>query len=54
MESIVFSLMDIFHIALMVGACYACYRWGHHRGMVDTVNFFEDEGIIEVKEIDQK
>jgi hypothetical protein len=47
--------MDIYgliQIALMLGACYSCYKWGHYKGITDTVEFFEDQGIIEVEERD--
>lgn len=51
---ITFSLLDVIQLALMLGACYACFRWGHYRGITDTVEFFEKEGIIEVEEADTK
>lgn len=44
------SLLDFVHIGLMLAACYACFRWGHYKGITDTVEFFEKEGIIEVEE----
>lgn len=49
---ITFNLLDVIQIGLMLGACYACFRWGHHKGINDTINFFEDEGVIEVKDRD--
>lgn len=50
MGSIVFTLYDIIQLVLMLGACYACYKWGHHKGMNDTIDFFEAEGIIKREE----
>lgn len=50
MGNVSFTLYDIIQIALMLGACYSCYKWGHHKGMNDTLDFFEEEGIIERKE----
>jgi hypothetical protein len=49
---ITFTLLDLVQIGLMLGACYACFRWGHHKGVVDTVDFFESEGIIKVEDAD--
>lgn len=46
---IALNLLDLIHIALMLLACYACFRWGHYKGINDTVEFFESEGIIEVE-----
>jgi hypothetical protein len=44
----------VIQIALMLGACYACYKAGHYKGITDTVDFFEEQGIIEVEERDSK
>jgi hypothetical protein len=46
------DLYGVIQIGLMLGACYSCYRWGHYKGISDTVEFFESEGIIEVEEKD--
>jgi hypothetical protein len=48
MESITFTLMDMIQIALQLLACYICWKWGHQRGIVDTINYFESQGVIEV------
>ena len=31
----------------MLLACYACFKAGHKRGVEDTLDFMESEGIIE-------
>lgn len=43
------EILDFIQLFLMLGACYACYKAGHHRGITDTVEFFEEEGIIEIE-----
>ena len=45
-----FTLYDLIQMALMIFACYACFKWGHERGVNDTIDFFEAEGIIEKQE----
>lgn len=50
MESITFSLYDLIQLSLMIAACFACYKWGHQKGMEDTLDFFESEGLIEKEE----
>lgn len=50
MESITFSLFDMIQLFLMLGACYACNRWGYHRGIGDTIQFFDKQGILELEE----
>lgn len=50
MESITFSLYDLIQLSLMLAACFACYKWGHQKGMEDTLDFFESEGVIEKDE----
>ena len=50
MENITFTLYDIIQIVLMLGACYAFYRNGHEKGVNDTLDFFESEGLIEKEE----
>ena len=44
------TLMDLGQITLMLGACYACYIKGLHKGIGDTLEFFENEGLIEREE----
>jgi len=53
MESITFTLMDLGQIALMVAACYACYLRGVNKGIGDTLEFFEDQGLIEKEELNE-
>jgi hypothetical protein len=48
------GIMDLIQLALMLGACYTCYKAGHYRGITDTVDFFEKEGIIEIEKSDTK
>lgn len=54
MESITFSLLDMIQLGLMLGACYACNRWGYHKGIYDTVQFFEAHGAVELDQDDIK
>jgi hypothetical protein len=54
MEGITFSLLDMIHLFLMLGACYACNRWGYHQGIHDAVQFFESQGMIELDKDDVK
>lgn len=41
---------DLIQIGLLLAACYACYRKGHRKGVEDTLDFFEQEGIIETEQ----
>ena len=50
MSENVFSWLDMGQIFLMLGACYACYKAGHVKGVQDTIEYLEDEGIIETEE----
>jgi hypothetical protein len=34
-------------LALMLLACYFCYRWGHRAGIIDTLDVLESEGVLE-------
>jgi hypothetical protein len=47
MPNIVFSLYDLIQIALLLLACFACFKAGHKKGVNDTLDFMEAEGIIE-------
>jgi len=42
-----FTLYDMIQIALMLAACYACFKWGHNKGVEDTLDYLESEGVIE-------
>lgn len=50
MYDVIFTLYDMIHMALMLAACYACYRAGKNKGIDDTLLYFEKEGIIEIEE----
>ena len=47
MENIPFPLYDLIQLGLMLAACFACYKWGHNKGVDDAIDFFESEGLIE-------
>jgi hypothetical protein len=47
MENITFTLYDLIQLGLMLAACFACYKWGHNKGVDDAIDFFESEGLIE-------
>jgi len=53
MNSITFTLMDLIQIGLMIAACYACYLRGVNKGIGDTLEFFEEQGLIEKEEINE-
>jgi len=53
MNSITFTLMDLMQIGLMIAACYACYLRGVNKGIGDTLEFFEEQGLIEKEEINE-
>jgi len=44
------TLMDIGQIVLTIIACYACYQKGLNKGIGDTLEFFEEQGVIEREE----
>lgn len=44
------TLMDLGQIVLMLVACYACYIKGLNKGIGDTLEFFEEQGVIEREE----
>jgi hypothetical protein len=48
MGEITFSLYDLIQLGLMLLACYCCKAYGYQRGVVDTLDFFEKNGIIEI------
>jgi hypothetical protein len=39
--------MDLAQITLMIAACYGCYQKGISKGVGYTLDFFEEQGIIE-------
>lgn len=44
----------VIQMALMLLACYFCYRWGHRAGIIDTLDVLEQDGVIEKAEIEEK
>jgi hypothetical protein len=48
MGEITFSLYDLIQLGLMLLACYCCKAYGYQKGVVDTLDFFEKNGIIEI------
>jgi len=53
MNSITFTLIDLGQIALLLAACYGCYIKGVNKGIGDTLEFFEEQGLIEKEEISE-
>ena len=47
---ITLTLWDIGQIALMLTACYACYNRGFNKGIGDTMEFLEEQGVIELED----
>ena len=52
MPQIYFSLIDLVQIGLLLIACFSCYKWGHRKGVEDTLDFMENQGIIESEQQD--
>lgn len=44
----IFSLYDIIQLGLMLLACYCCRAYGYQKGVVDTLEYFEKGGVIEI------
>lgn len=44
------TLLDIGQLIIMLAACYACYLKGLNKGVGDTLEFFEEQGLIEREE----
>lgn len=44
----IFSLYDVIQLGLMLFACYCCKVYGHRKGIVETLEYFEKNGIIEI------
>lgn len=49
MEKVIFTLYDLIQIGLLLLACLMCYKAGRQRGIQDTLDYFESEGIIEAE-----
>ena len=46
------SLADLIQLALMLAACYACYRRGINVGTVATLEKLESLGVIKLQRDD--
>jgi hypothetical protein len=44
---------DLGQIALLLAACWGCYRAGIEKGIGKTLDWMESEGIIEIKDEEQ-
>lgn len=44
------NLYDMIFLALSLLACYSCKCYGYQRGISDTIQFFEDQGVIKVED----
>lgn len=53
MNSITFTLLDLVQIALLLATCYACYLKGVNKGIGDTLDFFEEQGLIEKEDLNE-
>lgn len=49
----IFSLYDIIQLGLMLLACYCCMIHGYRKGIVETLEYFEKNGIIEIPTAEQ-
>jgi len=50
---ITFTLYDIIQIALMLGACWACRVSGYYKGVTETIDFFTEKGIVDIKDLEK-
>ena len=48
MGEAMFSVYDLIQLGLMLLACYCCKAYGYQKGMVETLEFFEEQGVIEI------
>ena len=44
------TILDLVQLVLLVAACYGCYLKGLNQGIGDTLDFFEEQGLIEKEE----
>jgi len=44
---------DLGQIALMLAACWACYKAGVEKGVAKALDWMESEGIIEFEDEEQ-
>ena len=44
----IFSLYDFIQLGLMLLACYCCKAYGYRKGIIETLEYFEKNGIIEI------
>jgi hypothetical protein len=54
MNDVVLTVGDLLQIALMLVACYACYRQGRSEGMVDIVLDLIDRGLLDAEELEEE
>lgn len=47
-----FNLVDLFHIALLLATCFACFVAGRIRGATGLVNMFLEYGVVTEKQLD--
>jgi len=45
-------IYDLIQIGLLLLACFACYKKGHNKGIEDTLEFMEEQGLLESKSQD--
>ena len=48
MGEMIFSLYDLIQIGLMLLACYCCKAYGYQKGVLETLEYFETNGIIDI------
>lgn len=53
MDSAVITVADLIQIALLIGACYACYIKGKVNGVVDLANMLLERGKISLKDLEE-
>lgn len=46
----IFSLYDLAQLVLLMVTCYACWKAGIRKGIEDTLDYFEGQGIIKSEE----
>ena len=54
MNDAILSVGDLIQIALMLGACYACYWKGRYDGIDETLTELIDRGLIDVEELEEE
>lgn len=44
-------ILDVIHLALLIGACFSCYMWGRVNGSVDLMKLMVDNRIISAENL---